>query len=395
MANSFDLKKQFKLHDNALLKRFFADVPGMSEIDWDARQAHDVEPIAVAWGKLEASLRQGLQVVLQDVNELNDERGRRVLTEELQKRFPERIDEFRQQKNSLDAALWAHLETPTAFDEASLFASVEAQRTGRSANRWDGLPQKAIVVTDDVTVLLAAEVRRYYWEKELRGDRCVVNHYTRANGAEFFFVYLRDWAQKSLFITDQGELTPREESRTFEVVFIYMPAEGALEIIATGGSVVQQALRRTFCAAVLGVKVPDADPYRDVYSLDRLLDPSFQFAIVSADRIETVTLRRIRVIPMIANPPFEYLEKKFPEKTSLAEIRRMISNGMKADGLSPALASVTQASIQMRFMSDGRKVGRSMTFDMSMPNSCNLASKPDDVRAIAERCIKRWRLINV
>src|SRR5688572_25168395 len=84
MAKPFDLRKQLKLHDNNLLGRLFADSGQMRDINWKDRNPHDVEPIIKRWEAMADSKRRHLQIIFQDVNDLSDDRGHRVLCEEIE-----------------------------------------------------------------------------------------------------------------------------------------------------------------------------------------------------------------------------------------------------------------------------------------------------------------------
>ncbi len=393
MAKPFDLRKQLKLHDNGLLQRLFAEQGEMLDFPWDSLKPHDVGPIVEKWEAMPETTRRELQVILQDLNELGDERSYKVLTEELEWRCPDKLEAFGAWRSLLDKALWAYLEARTAFDEAAIFARAEALRSGQFANRWNDLPKKAIKVSDRMKEALQDEVRSYYWKKELRGEVCRVHHYPRANGAEFFFAYLPDWPDKRLVFDAEGNLTPREESYTFTNVFIYLPSEGAIELIAKGGKQVHLPLRRAFCKAILGIEVNDDDPVRPTYRLDHLLDPKFTFRTEPEDRVAAVRLRRIRLVPKVRVPPIEYLEPKFVEDASHAEVMTAINRLLAAYSLNRSQVTVAQVGIQLQFMSDGRRKAKTMTFNVNCPNTCDLKSKPDDVRVVGERCVKRWEII--
>ncbi len=83
MAKQFDLRKQLKLHDKSLLGRLFAGVDEMCDIAWDSLKPREDEPIVTAWEVMGDS-RRHFQVILQDVNELADPRGQKVLLEEME-----------------------------------------------------------------------------------------------------------------------------------------------------------------------------------------------------------------------------------------------------------------------------------------------------------------------
>lgn len=393
MAKTFDLRKQLKLHDNGLLRRLFAEQEAMVDIPWDTLRPHDVEPIVTAWESM-ADVRRHFQVILQDVNELADPRGQKVLLEEMEWRCPDKLATFKELKSPADKALWAFLEARSAFDEAAIFARTEALRTGHFANRWNNLPKQPITVTDAMRTALQKEVRSYYWNKELRGEVCRVHHYTRMGGAEFFFAYLPDWPDKLLVFDSDGNLTPREESYTFNNVFVYLPSEGAIELIAKGGRKVQLPLRKAFCRAVLGIEVDDDEPVRNVYQLDHLLNPEFSFTTEAEDRIAAARLRRVRIVPQVSVPAIEYPELKFKETATRTEVLSAIDKLLGAYNLTRSQVWVNQVSIQLQFMSDGHHKPKTMTFNVTCPNTCDLKSKPDDLRVVGDRCIRRWGILH-
>ena len=367
MAKPFDLRKQLKLHDNGLLKRLFAEHGELLDFPWDSLRPQELEPLVEKWESMPETSRREVQVILQDISESADERGHKVLAEELGWRCPDRLEQFAAWNSLIDKALWAYLEARTAFDEAAIFARAEALRSGQFANRWNSLPKETIVLTDELKSALEDEVRAYYWKKELRGQVCRVHHYSRANGADFFFAYLPDWPDKRLVFDPDGNLTPREESYTFTNVFIYVPSEGALELVAKGGRRVHLPLRRAFCRAILKIEVDDEEPVRPTYGLDQLLDPDFAFRTEPEDRVAAVRLRRIRLEPNVHVPAIEYLEHKFHEDARHADVLAAINQQLAALKLDRSQVCVSQVGIQLLFMSDGRRKRKSMTFNISCP----------------------------
>lgn len=393
MAKHFDLRKQLKLHDKVLLRRLFAEHGQLRDFPWEDVAPHNVDPLVERWEKIDEPTRRQLQVVLQDVNELADPSGQKILTEHLEWRFPETLDHFRQWPSLLDKALWAYLEVRPVFDEAAIFARAVALRNGQFANRWNHLPQRTVHVTSEHLVALENEIRSFYWRTELRGEMCRIHHYSHPDGSEIFYAYLLDWPDKRLVFDAEGNLTPREEAYTFSNVFLFDSSAGALELIAKGGLKVHYALRRAFCKTILGVEVDDEEPLRPSYQLDHLLDPSFTFVTEPEDRIAAVRLRRIRLVPMVSVPAVEYIEPKLLETASHGEVMGALYRLLDAMGLDRTQVSVAQVSIQLVFLGDGSRKGKSMTFRVSCPASCDLKSKPDDVRVVGERCMKRWGMV--
>lgn len=393
MAKHFDLKKQLRLHDKGLLWRLFAEHGLLGDFPWEEISARRIDPLVQRWDGIEEGTRRAIQVVLQDAHELAEERGQRVLAEELAWRFPEKLAAFGQCSGLADRALWAYLEARQAFDAAALFARAEALRSGHLAARWNSLPPGEITVTEPMKASLERSIRDYYWQKELRGQVCRVHHHQRPGGAEYFFTYLPDWPDKRLVFDADGNLTAREEAYTFSNVFIYEPAAGAMELVAKGGRPVHLALRKAFCKTVLGVEVDDEEPIRPAYRLDHLLDPGFSFHTEPEDRVAAVRLRRIRLFPTVPVPALESLELRLSETSTHAEALDLIKRLLAGAGLDRAQVRVLHVGLQLQFFSDGHRRGKTMTFHVSCPNTCDLKSKPDDVRVVGERCIRRWGML--
>ena len=391
---AFDLKRQLKIHDRELLRQLLGKEPSMRVLDWLGIPKSDIEPIARGWEDLADDRKRHYQVILQDVQQLADPRGQKVLIEELEWRHTAKLETFGKLKSPADKALWAYLHANDAFDSAAMFARAEALRNGQQANTWNSLPKELIDATPEKIGCLAHEVRSYYWTREMRGQVCRIHHHQRHDGVQYFFAYLPDWPDKRLYFDEEDKLTPREDTYAFSNVFVFEPKLGTIELIAKGGKKVQLQLRRAFCKSMLGIDVDDEDPVKPAYQLDQLLDPSFAFTTEPEERLAEVHLRRVRLVPKVRIPVLDQLELKFRDGCSLTNIRNVITRHLMADGLGLDQVSVTQASIQFVFMSDGKRKGRKMTVCVSCPNTSDLKAKPDEQQIIGRDCFLRWGIIN-
>ncbi len=394
MARHFDLKKQLKLHDKFLLRRLFVDEHKVLEdLAWDAMRPHDVEPIVEAWNGIPHETRRKVELILQDVNELADGRTHRVLVADLEWSQPELREQFLAWPCSADRALWAYLDARMLFDEAAKFARAEAYRGGQFANRWNSLPKEALTVTPELTQTLELGVRDYYREKELRADQCCVHHYRRGNGTDYFYAYIPEWADKRLGFDANGDLTARELNYAFHNVFIFEPTDGSLEIIAKGGKKVQMPLRRAFCESILKLKVKDTDPIKPCYHLDHLMEPSFAFTTEAEDRIASVWMRRIRFVTEVEGAKLHSGILEFADQVSLLEARELADQFLGAFPYRRSDWCVEQVGIQLELQGDGSRKRPTMTFHVGVPNTCDLKSKPDEVREVGDRCIRRWGIL--
>ncbi len=265
---------------------------------------------------------------------------------------------------------------------------------GRYWNRWNGLPAESITVTDKQTQALQDELRKYYWPKELRGRHCRVHHYPRSNGVDYFFAYLDDWPDRLLVFDDDGEMAPRSERYAFTNVFAFDHNIGCVDLVARGGRKVHLRLREAFCRSVLGVDVEDGEPVAPAYRLDHLLDSNLALPTDSSDRITSVRLTRVRLVPKHVVNAVRYEEIGFSQHATLHTAATEISERLADQNLSPGHVSVKQAGFQLQFLGDGTRKPKTMTFNVSCPNSCDLKSKPDEMREIGERCLKLWGIVH-
>ena len=390
MTRPFDPIRLLKELSTELLRESFTREGAQLQIPWHNLRRQKIAPLVLLWETMPEARRWRIHLILQDVHALAGEVGLRVLTEQLEWLHPDRLPEFAACDSRADKVLWAYLHVPDTFDEAAILARADTLTAGRYWNRWNGLPPRPIAVTEALTSRLQAELRKYYWPKELRGRHCRVHHYPRCNGVDYFFAYLDDWPDKLLTFTDDGQMEPRSERYAFTNVFAYDPEMGCLDLIAKGGREVHLRLREAFCRAVLHLDVAPNDPVSPAYRLDHLLDPQLTLPTDPADRIATVRLSHVRMVPRDVKQRLRYEELGFTPQTTLAQAQSELRERLADQGIARERVSVKEASFRLEFHGDGRTRHRTMTFHVGAPNSCNLKSKPDQLRSIGERCLRMW-----
>ncbi|MCW2892955.1 MAG: hypothetical protein JWO75_2444 [Actinomycetia bacterium] len=388
MAKQFDPRKVLIHLSKPLLRAFFAPRPTFQELEWDSLPDGDIKPIYDKWLALPPSARREVQLVLQDINELADPAGLAFLAEEIQWRCPKQMQPFAAVQGHADKALWTYLNVPLGFKEAALFARTKALSTGRYWEKRNGLPQKKLEVSDELKKALGDSLVAYYSEAQGRGFKHHVEHYTRATSAEYFFVYLDDYPDNQPGFDDAGEFRRRPGQSAFDNVFVYNATDGTLELFAHGGRKVHDELQKCFCRATHGIEVEPEPPSLPVYRLDELKNPAFAFPTNLADQIAEVRIRSLRVEPV--DTPRRSILLKADPKGPKDDIHQAIDLYLSATNLPRAKMRVTTVTLQLTFMSDGAAKAKTMTFDISHPSSCNLKSKPDEMRAIGERCLKLW-----
>ena len=390
----FDLRKQLKQHDNGLLRQLFTERGELQDVPWSSLKKTEVNPIIAGIKALPACQRRQIQVLLQSIAKLADNRGLKVIHEELSQRYATLVPTWGALKNRADKVLWVYLNARDAFEEAAVFARADALSVTRYFNRWSCDSGSEFQATPERVEALKAGLRAHYSQKELRGEHCEVHHYTRLNGDEYFFAYLPDWPDNFMVFNDDGELSSLDMPTAFTNLFVFEPSTGALEMIATGGNSSQQQLRRVFYQAMCQQEVDDADPDKPEYLLDHLLQPGFTFPIELADHIESVTVPQVLLVPLVEAAGLEGLQPRFRKGMSWADALALIDDLLDARDLSRDQVGVDHIQIRIQFMGDGTKRGKSLTLRVS-PRSCNLKAEDDEeLQVVAKRCLIRWGVLN-
>ena len=395
MAKHLDPRTLLKKVSVPLLHQFFQRQGVLLDLPWDELKAkRQVEPICDAWQSLPDARRRQVQTALQDLAELSDHRGMKVFAEEVQANCPERKWELIACGNGVNKALWFYLNLPDVFDKAALFARADALSSGRYFIRRSNLPKLKLDVTPEMTQALECALHAYYWPNEMRGRHCHVSHYTRTGGNEYFFAYLDDWPDSRLVFEDNGDLESKCERYAFSVLFVFCPQDGSLDLVAKGGKAVQYPLQKAFCKAVLEIDVEPADPKRTEYQLQRVLDPEFRYPTEPEDFVAQVRLARIQLAPVSKSSDVLFHELTFSPWIYRSQWLQAIQCQLDGHGMQAAEVLVKRASFQLAFVNGALGGARTVTFTVSLPNTCDLKDKPDGVREVGERCLKRWEMMN-
>lgn len=391
MAKQFDPRKVLKQIANPLLQEFFRRRGELDDVPWDDLSEHKIDPVYEAWQALDEPKKLEVQVILRDINELTDHRGRAVLAEEVLWRCPEKRDEFEAQGSKSDNAMWVYLYVPEAFEEAAMFARADALAAGRYWNRRNGLPKQKLDVNESMFGELSRALTSFYGPKQMRGRHCHIVHYERSGGGNYFFAYLDDYPDKHLvFDGDNNEPTVRADRGAFQNVFVYNSGDGSMELFAQGGRKVWEPLQAAFCKAVIGIDVDPVDPMRPSFRLDHLLSPNFPLPTDPGDAVEDARITRLRLAPRGSGG---YVEIKADPKAHRNDIYHKIERWLKTENIPADSTRIMQATFRLAFQHDGAGRQSILTFDVSAPHSSNLKSKPDEQRVVGERCLKRWKVV--
>ncbi|MBY0515249.1 MAG: hypothetical protein K2P78_15260 [Gemmataceae bacterium] len=130
-----------------------------------------------------------------------------------------------------------------------------------------------------------------------RGQRCTIEAYFR-DETLYLFDYLDDCTQTHCGHDERGSLRRVPLRPAVEVVYVYGPAAGTLDLFAYGDRRWRLAPRDRFCEHVLHDGPPPATPGRPAYELAGLLDRAFLPAADPADGVGRTSRVRQREFDM-------------------------------------------------------------------------------------------------
>lgn len=388
MAKQFDPRKVLRLTSNALLQDMFAREGELLEVPWSTLKETQVQPVYEAMQGLTPARITQIETLLRDVQELADERGVIALAEELGACSPGNLPVFAALESRHDKAMWTHLHEPLAFHRAAIFARADALSTGRHWAQRNGLPHVEIKVDDAMRNALASSMSAYYLKAQARGGRVVVEPYERSDGSIYLFGYIEDYPDTRLAFDDASGMVRVADRGAFENVFVYNRNAGTLDVFAYGGKKVREPLQECFSTVVLGQPLPPEDRRKPPYRLDHLLDPATPFPTDPADGVARVRVRRLRIEPL--DRPRRRITLDADPEGSPSDIHHMIDEYLRAEAVPRSKLRVTHAAFSLEFVPGPATQPRSMSFEVSSPDSCNLKSKPESMRLLGERCLRLW-----
>ena len=287
-----------------------------------------------------------------------------------------------QMDDHLEGAFWTFLEHPRVFEVANRFHYAD------SLGRWrkrDNLPPAEAAADPDSQERLGQAISDYYRSKEGRGHACHVDHYRRDERL-YWFAYPEDYVVGRLVYDHEHQLELQTQRPAFEGIFVYSTEERSLDIWVHGDKQVVADLQRKFGAVILGVDLDYEDPARIVYRLDGLLSRDFVFALKPEDGVESVRVTRLRLRVVAGGNTRITLEANAAEAPEA--VYDLLDDVLASERLSRDRLQVTATTLQLVFRPRADDRHRTLSFDVSYPDSCSLKYEPS--HEVAKNLLKRW-----
>lgn len=387
MPHDYAPKLFLKKAEKALLREYFTARGELGGIDWD--QA-DTDTIHAAWQALPEEKFEEIEQEFRDIFDVGIVEGVRTLVEEAKLQGIDLAAEMDAHDGLLDKALLVFLRHRSVFDLSSILNYAD-RLDGRYWRKRKDMPKKQPDTSAVAVKELGDAVGAYYRENQGRGKWCEADHYLRAGRYHYFFAYPKDYTDTAVEWDDHGRRERRRRNPAFDVVFVYDPVDGTLELYAKGDKKLKQDLQQLFARVILNDEIGEETRNSQPYELNKLKNPTFRFTTEPEDRITEVRLRQMR-LSVVGNDK-KRMSFEVPPKGDAADLHDFIREALHEQRLPLSMVNVTSAMIQMRFDNNGNGRGRrekTVSFRISYPDSCNLKDKPEHL--VAKKYLKKWKL---
>ncbi len=386
MSRNYSPKTFLRQTPNHILKEYFGREKLLEDIDFDTLGETNIDPVFQAIEKLSNEQQNQIEADFRHINEMAYEKGIMVLIEEASSVFHNinLLPVFEPMKNYYEKAFWVFLNHPSIFETSCDLAYMDSLGSWSSRKVGAGLVP---AVAEEDKLALAAAVSEFY-KKQGRGDRCHVDNYLRQQPERHcYFVYPEDYAATELGFNDQGKFYHRLRKPAFEVIFVYRPKSGTLEVSAKGGKKVVEALQEIFCKSILGLDgLPKLENKH--FDLSKFNNKDLKLVTDPGDGIDKVIIRMLRLdLPGTGNRRITLEASSYKDEQP---VYTLIERALNKSNISLDNAIITRAKIQFCFAGRDGKRGKSLTFEISHPDRCTL--KDDPLDQIAKRYLERWGL---
>lgn len=355
---------------------------------WAALVEGDTHALYEAWLDLPPESRDAVEEMLRQVHEMATFAGTRALIAEAFFRGADIVPDLDPLDGHHAKALWGLIHHATAFHTARLLLAA-GNPGGRYWNLSTGFPDLVADTSREVIQEFRVAVARLYRTEQGRGQYCTVEDYER-EGVLYVFVYLDDYAQTHVGHDARGTLRRLPLRPAFEVVYVYTPAAGTLDMYAHGDRGWRDTLRELFCTHFLGQVSPGVDPGRRGYQLDGLLDRGFPLTPDPAAGVDGAVVRRLRVLVRGSN---RRVTLEADPKGGPRDVYDMLDAHFPVERFPRARLLVNQATFTVAYRTREDDRDRTLTFDVSFPDASNLRGMSEDRRALAEHCLRRWGIL--
>ncbi|AIF82026.1 hypothetical protein I862_07360 [endosymbiont of Acanthamoeba sp. UWC8] len=374
------------LPKQSLQNYFNCRFPFLSKnINWDSSQAGIMYSVIEAAKQMEENDLALLHADAERIHEMTDEVGQAALLSVVNDKKTYQV-----LGNGYDRALWLLLNEYTSFCCAEDIRYTDHHRLGRL---WDGfLGSKNLEVKTETEQIEAFKqgVISYF---NIGGNiKIELFRYTRNNAnnnSEVVQVMLyREGLPDNYLAFDGEEVVPRLMRPVYEMVLIYEPTTGWIEVIAKGREY-REELAKLFSISLLQSLIGCERIPLKRYNINKLRS-FYDFPTDPEDGIESVkvTMLELKTYDNSSKLTFEVSSKSdsniYETLNKWFDINDPLSQGVL----------LNKVKLLVHFFPD--KVnprGITLPIKITWPNGCDLKSKTEKERLIGDKYFLRWGLL--
>jgi hypothetical protein len=294
------------------------------------------------------------------------------------------------QENAHARALWLFMYEPEEFRHAEEVRYTDDRRRGRM---WDGfVGDPDLDVRRDPISLASFEgnLSQLFGSQHIHVD-IFDREKPRYSGSPRRLTQVtiyREGRSSDVLTFVEGVLDRKVHRPVFEAAVIYERESGVFEVVAQDRDVREEL-----------VKLVSRDLLDSDFGADRLLLRSYDLKVLTRpfefpsdpeDRIESVRVNMLRLMPLDTQAERVVLESKRQANGTIwgmAETRFGSNNPLLSGW------TVTQARLTIRFHPEnGRGRAKTLPLTITMPHGCDLKDRTERERIIGEKYLDRWQI---
>jgi hypothetical protein len=384
MARQYSAKTFLRNTPNDLLKQYFTERGINLGFNWSLRHNTDVNPVFVALEQLPVETRSRVDGDFAVINDLACESGVLAIINKAGGRVRGVGDRFAKMRNAYERAFWTFLHEPELFRLAGCFHEMDRRLGWR--RRFVGV--RLDTVTDDAGLRAFEQALRMLYRRQGRGRFCHVDHYLRHDPLRHcYFAYPEDYASTDMGYDERGRFQQRARRSAFELIFVYRPEEGMLELRARGERAEIAELETIFCTRILGLRQLPDESGRVPYNLAVLKDRHFTFTTDPQDHVEAVQVRELG-FKLPGDYPRGLVLYAKPRHCAPLALHDLLDRAIDESKLPLHELHPERAKLRMIFGPEHDARPRSLTFEITYPDRCTLRDEPRD--QICRKYLRKW-----
>lgn len=373
MSRHFSPKRFFRDVPGEFLERYFKEKSRLVDFDFSKMNESGIGALNVQLDALPEDQRNEIDQDFSEINSLACEGGIQAILDDAEFWGEESalLEGMAASKSFHERAFWIFLEHRKYWGVANAFFHADSIHT-RFWRKRINLPKSPANVGLENIELLEKNLVKFFHDKEGRGNNCKVDCYKRGK-LDYFFAYPEDYPQNRM-VWKQRELKRQAETPAFEIIYIFDPEEGTLEVYLDGSRKIVPELQTIFSGAILDFELTGDEQDNRVYELNKLKMPEGGFQYSPESGITCVAVKKLRLKMVSTNQRITLEADPSQNSQVVYEMLDKLKKSYPIDSL-----VVTQVGIIVTFAaSANRSKPKTRTFDISWPNSCSLKHDGND-----------------